>query len=74
MVRNTPFARDFLMRWAEYYDRRPSGFSSADNGAIQLVESWQTKIQRLKLLEKEHQHPKVINIFWKIVHGLIFHS
>jgi hypothetical protein len=56
MVRNTPFARDFLMRWAEYYDQRPSGFSSADNGAIQLVESWQTKIQRLKLLEKEHQH------------------
>ena len=66
MVRNTPFARDFLMRWAEYYDQRPSGFSSADNGAIQLVESWQTKIQRLKLLEKEHQkffqHPKVIKI------------
>ena len=40
MVRNTPFARDFLMRWAKYYDQRPSGFSSADNGAIQLVASW----------------------------------
>ena len=37
MVRNTPFSRDFLMRWAKYYDRRPKGFSSADNGAIQLV-------------------------------------
>jgi hypothetical protein len=58
MVRNTPFARDFLMRWAEYYDQRPSGFSSADNGAIQLVESWQTKIQRLKLLEKHQSTSK----------------
>ncbi|CAE7242005.1 unnamed protein product [Symbiodinium natans] len=37
MVRNTAFARDFLMRWANYYDHRPSGFSSSDNGAIQLV-------------------------------------
>ncbi|CAJ1368336.1 unnamed protein product [Effrenium voratum] len=37
MVRNTAFARDFLMRWALYYDRKPQGFSSSDNGAIQLV-------------------------------------
>ena len=37
MVRNTEFSRDFLMRWAKYYDQRPSGFSSSDNGAIQLV-------------------------------------
>eukprot|EP00440_Ansanella_granifera_P011634 gb/GFBE01012634.1/.p1 GENE.gb/GFBE01012634.1/~~gb/GFBE01012634.1/.p1 ORF type:complete len:334 (+),score=88.24 gb/GFBE01012634.1/:1-1002(+) len=37
MVRNTPFARDFLMRWANYYHKKPPGFSSSDNGAIQLV-------------------------------------
>lgn len=43
MVRNTPFARDFLMRWAQYYDEKPSGFSSSDNGAIQLVVPWMAK-------------------------------
>ena len=44
MVRNTPFARDFLMRWAQYYDEKPSGFSSSDNGAIQLVVSLMARL------------------------------
>ena len=75
MVRNTPFARDFLMRWAEYYDQRPSGFSSADNGAIQLVDSW-TKIKRP--WEKGDQHPKVIpkmfskNHNWLVVWNMFY--
>eukprot|EP00747_Dinoflagellata_sp_TGD_P145598 gnl/TRDRNA2_/TRDRNA2_176603_c1_seq13.p1 gnl/TRDRNA2_/TRDRNA2_176603_c1~~gnl/TRDRNA2_/TRDRNA2_176603_c1_seq13.p1 ORF type:complete len:440 (+),score=34.40 gnl/TRDRNA2_/TRDRNA2_176603_c1_seq13:69-1388(+) len=34
IVRNTPFALKFLEEWAKYFDKRPSGFSSADNGAL----------------------------------------
>lgn len=35
-VRNTKATRKFLMEWAAYEQRRPPGFSSADNGAIHL--------------------------------------
>ncbi|CAD7945597.1 unnamed protein product [Amoebophrya sp. A25] len=34
IVRNTAFTAEFLTRWAEFYHRRPPGFSSADQGAI----------------------------------------
>ncbi|CAD7967819.1 unnamed protein product [Amoebophrya sp. A25] len=34
IVRNTPFATEFLDRWAKYYYRLPTGFSSSDQGAI----------------------------------------
>lgn len=37
LARNTPFARDTLMHWAKYADRKPKGFSSADAGAIHLA-------------------------------------
>ena len=33
-VRNTNYSRHFLLAWADFEFRRPSGFSSADNGAI----------------------------------------
>jgi len=36
IVRNTPWARAFLHKWASYVDDQPSGFSSSDNGAIHL--------------------------------------
>jgi hypothetical protein len=36
-VRNTPFARRFLLHWASYNHRRPTGFSSSDNGGIHLA-------------------------------------
>eukprot|EP00747_Dinoflagellata_sp_TGD_P047059 gnl/TRDRNA2_/TRDRNA2_144788_c0_seq1.p1 gnl/TRDRNA2_/TRDRNA2_144788_c0~~gnl/TRDRNA2_/TRDRNA2_144788_c0_seq1.p1 ORF type:complete len:563 (+),score=71.13 gnl/TRDRNA2_/TRDRNA2_144788_c0_seq1:98-1690(+) len=36
IARNTPFARKFLMDWANWIDRRPKGYSSEDNGAIHL--------------------------------------
>lgn len=36
-VRNTPFARAFLRYWTAYDSKQPSGFSSADNGAIHQV-------------------------------------
>eukprot|EP00392_Amoebophrya_sp_AT5.2_P019055 g19759.t1 len=41
IVRNTPFATEFLERWAAFYHRRPPGFSSSDQGAIHqlLVET-----------------------------------
>jgi len=37
MVRNTPYARAFLRKWANYNFEMPSGYSSSDNGAIHLV-------------------------------------
>eukprot|EP00927_Polykrikos_kofoidii_P030954 TRINITY_DN26624_c0_g1_i1.p1 TRINITY_DN26624_c0_g1~~TRINITY_DN26624_c0_g1_i1.p1 ORF type:complete len:632 (-),score=128.21 TRINITY_DN26624_c0_g1_i1:59-1693(-) len=36
IARNTQFARSFLLKWAEFQFRQPTGFSSADNGAIHL--------------------------------------
>lgn len=36
IVRNTPWARKFLLEWAGYVDDQPSGFASADNGAVHL--------------------------------------
>lgn len=36
IVRNTPWARNFLMRWADFMYLQPDGFSSFDNGAIHL--------------------------------------
>eukprot|EP00438_Fugacium_kawagutii_P021420 Skav230559 [mRNA] locus=scaffold7717:17184:43069:- [translate_table: standard] len=71
MVRNTPFARDFLMRWAQYYDRRPSGFSSADNGAIQLVmESLEVEGFRTCYDMYRNLTDKVTNLksYWDYVH------
>ncbi|CAD7953834.1 unnamed protein product [Amoebophrya sp. A120] len=34
IVKNTPFATQFLENWAKFYHRRPPGFSSSDQGAI----------------------------------------
>mmetsp|Transcript_58702 Transcript_58702/g.109910 ORF Transcript_58702/g.109910 Transcript_58702/m.109910 type:complete len:378 (-) Transcript_58702:119-1252(-) len=72
MVRNTPFARNFLMRWARYYDQRPSGFSSADNGAIQLVvmetiqvEGYETCLSMYKNLTRQVAD---LNPYWNYVH------
>lgn len=36
MAKNTNASQNFLMRWANYEFQAPSGFSSADNGAIHL--------------------------------------
>lgn len=36
IARNTPFARRFLMAWAERMYNTPKGYSSADNGALHL--------------------------------------
>lgn len=72
MVRNTPFARDFLMRWAEYYDQRPSGFSSADNGAIQLVVMETIQVEGFRTCFDMYRNltDKVTNLdnYWNYVH------
>lgn len=72
MVRNTPFARDFVMRWAEYYDRRPSGFSSADNGAIQLVVMETVQVEGFRTCYDMYRNltDKVTNLdhYWNYVH------
>jgi len=36
LVKATAWARNFLMRWAEFMFLQPGGFTSADNGAIHL--------------------------------------
>ncbi|CAK9094684.1 unnamed protein product [Durusdinium trenchii] len=72
MVRNTPFARDFLMRWAKYYDQRPSGFSSADNGAIQLVVMETIQVEGYNTCYSMYRNltDKVTNLnsYWDYVH------
>ena len=34
VARHTHFTRTFLLHWARYFYRQPTGFSSADNGAL----------------------------------------
>jgi len=36
IARNTPWARSFLMNWARFLFRRPSGFDSFDQGALHM--------------------------------------
>lgn len=36
IAKNTPFARAWLMEWADRYNKIPKGYSSADNGAVHL--------------------------------------
>lgn len=36
IVKNSPQVRQFLHQWSMWFSRQPSGFSSADNGAIHL--------------------------------------
>uniref|UniRef100_A0A7E4URF6 Nucleotid_trans domain-containing protein n=1 Tax=Panagrellus redivivus TaxID=6233 RepID=A0A7E4URF6_PANRE len=36
LVRNTPFARDFLRRWADWQYTQPSNWNGADNGVLQM--------------------------------------
>eukprot|EP00927_Polykrikos_kofoidii_P067345 TRINITY_DN62844_c0_g1_i1.p1 TRINITY_DN62844_c0_g1~~TRINITY_DN62844_c0_g1_i1.p1 ORF type:complete len:636 (+),score=73.82 TRINITY_DN62844_c0_g1_i1:93-2000(+) len=45
IVRNTPWARQWLMGWAERMYHIPKGYSSADNGALHLhvIETLQLK-------------------------------
>jgi hypothetical protein len=72
MVKNTPFARDFLMRWANYYDVRPKGFSSSDNGAIQLVVMDTVKVEGYKTCYDMYRglEASVNNLdpYWDYVH------
>jgi hypothetical protein len=35
-VKNTPFARDFLRKWADWQYTQPSNWNGADNGVLQL--------------------------------------
>ena len=37
LVRNTPFARDFLRRWADWQFIQPSNWNGADNGVLQVT-------------------------------------
>lgn len=37
LVRNTRFAQKVLSEWSQYEFRKPSGFSSADNGALHAL-------------------------------------
>lgn len=37
IARNTPFTRHFLRYWASFESAKPIGFSSSDNGAINLA-------------------------------------
>jgi len=52
MVRNSPFARAFLRRWAKYNFEKPPGFSSSDNGAIHLVVMEMVHAQGLEKCKK----------------------
>uniref|UniRef100_A0A914Z9A1 Uncharacterized protein n=1 Tax=Panagrolaimus superbus TaxID=310955 RepID=A0A914Z9A1_9BILA len=36
LVRNTPFAKDFLRRWADWQFIQPSNWNGADNGVLQI--------------------------------------
>jgi len=36
LVKNKPWVRDWLMGWTRFESRMPSGYSSADNGAIHV--------------------------------------
>ena len=36
-VRNTEFGRQFVLMWSRFEYGRPTGFSSSDNGAVQLA-------------------------------------
>ncbi|CAD5227820.1 unnamed protein product [Bursaphelenchus okinawaensis] len=36
LVRNTPFARDFLRRWADWQYTQPANWNGADNGVLQI--------------------------------------
>ena len=36
LVRNTPFARNFLRRWADWQYLQPSNWNGADNGVLQV--------------------------------------
>ena len=36
IVKNSEYARGFLLRWSNFEYFKPSGFSSSDNGAIHL--------------------------------------
>ncbi|KAE9554132.1 hypothetical protein FO519_002669 [Halicephalobus sp. NKZ332] len=36
LVKNTPFARDFLRKWADWQYIQPSNWNGADNGVLQI--------------------------------------
>lgn len=71
MVRNTQFARDFLMYWANYEENRPKGFSSADNGAIHMVVHEYVRIADFDLcygqFRKLTKNVTDLSDYWKFV-------
>eukprot|EP00440_Ansanella_granifera_P001065 gb/GFBE01001148.1/.p1 GENE.gb/GFBE01001148.1/~~gb/GFBE01001148.1/.p1 ORF type:complete len:397 (+),score=77.09 gb/GFBE01001148.1/:1-1191(+) len=73
LVRNTPFARDFLMRWANYYHKQPKGWSSYDNGAIQLVVMETVQVEGFKTCSDMYHgltnwSVDDLNPYWDYIH------
>jgi len=55
IVRNTPFARRFLRRWAKYNHEMPPGFSSSDNGAVHLAIMETLDVENLRRCRRRYR-------------------